>query len=106
MSTKLFVGNLSYQATEEDLTQLFAQAGTVESVKIVTDTYTGQPRGFGFVEMSTKDEAQNAITLLNGASFQNRNITVSEARPRTEKGGGGGGRGTGRREGSGRGRGR
>lgn len=102
MSTKLFVGNLSYQATEEDLTQLFSQAGTVESVKIVTDTYTGQPRGFGFVEMSTKDEAQNAITLLNGASFKNRNITVSEARPRTERGGGG--RGHGRREASGRGR--
>lgn len=102
MSTKLFVGNLSYQATEEDLTQLFSQAGTVESVKIVTDTYTGQPRGFGFVEMSTKDEAQNAITLLNGASFKNRNITVSEARPRTERGGGG--RGPGRREPSSRGR--
>jgi len=102
MSTKLFIGNLSYQATEEDLTKLFSQAGTVESVKIVTDTYTGQPRGFGFVEMSTKDEAQNAITLLNGTSFKNRNITVSEARPRTEKGGGG--RGQGRREHGGRGR--
>lgn len=97
MSTKLFVGNLSYQASEKDLTELFSQAGTVESVKIVTDTYTGQPRGFGFVEMSTADEARNAISMLNGASFKDRNITVSEARPRTERGGGGGGRGTGGR---------
>lgn len=111
MSTKLFVGNLSYQASEKDLTELFSQAGTVESVKIITDTYTGQPRGFGFVEMSTADEARNATSMLNGASFKERNITVSEAKPRTERGGGGGGnRGGGsggrRQTGGGRGRGR
>lgn len=115
MSTKLFVGNLSYQASEKDLTELFSQAGTVESVKIITDTYTGQPRGFGFVEMSSGDEARNAISTLNGASFKERNITVSEAKPRTERGGGGGGggnRGGGsgggsrRPSGGGRGRGR
>ena len=97
MNTKLFVGNLSYQASEQDLTELFSQAGTVESVKIITDTYTGQPKGFGFVEMSTNEEAKNAISTLNGATFKDRNITVSEARPRTErKGGGGGGGGGGR----------
>ncbi|MBI5755390.1 MAG: RNA-binding protein [Nitrospirae bacterium] len=106
MGTKLFVGNLSYEASEKDLTELFAQAGTVESVKIVTDKYSGQPRGFGFVEMSTSGEAQNAISMLNGTSVKDRNITVTEAKPRTERdtrdsrgggrghggGGGGGGR--------------
>lgn len=102
MSTKLFVSNLSYDASEQDLTELFSQAGTVESVKIITDTYTGQSRGFGFVEMSSKEEAQNAISLLNGTSFKNRDINVSEARPRPARGGGG--RGTGRREHGGRGR--
>jgi len=107
MNTKLFVGNLSYQVSEKDLSELFSQAGTVESVKIVTDTYTGQPRGFGFVEMSTADEARNAISMFNGTLFKERNLTVSEARPRTERGGGGGGRGPGRRPtGGGRGRGR
>ncbi len=93
MSTKLFVGNLSYQASENDLKELFSQAGTVESVKIITDTYTGQPRGFGFVEMSTPAEAKNAVSLLNGTSLNDRNITVSEARPRPERSGGGGGGG-------------
>lgn len=96
MNTKLFVGNLSYQASEQDLTELFSQAGTVESVKIITDTYTGQPKGFGFVEMSTTEETKNAISMLNGATFKDRNITVSEARPRTERKGGGGGGGGGR----------
>ncbi len=109
MGTKLFVGNLSYQASEQDVTELFSQAGTVESVKIITDTYTGQPRGFGFVEMSTSEEAKNAIATLNGAAFKERNITVSEAKPRTERGGGGGGNrggGSGRRHSGGRDRGR
>ncbi len=101
MSTKLFVGNLSYQASENDLKELFSQAGTVESVKIITDTYTGQPRGFGFVEMSTSAEAKNAVSLLNGTSLNDRNITVSEARPRPERGGSGGG--SGRRPSGGRG---
>jgi RNA recognition motif-containing protein len=103
MGTKLFVGNLSYQASEADVTELFSQAGTVESVKIITDTYTGQPRGFGFVEMATAEEAKNAIATLNGAAFKERNITVSEAKPRTERGGGGG---AGRRHSGGRDRGR
>ena len=102
MSTKLFVGNLSYQASENDLKELFSQAGTVESVKIITDTYTGQPRGFGFVEMSTSAEAKNAVSLLNDKPLNDRNITVSEARPRPERGGSGGG-GGGRRPSGGRG---
>ena len=99
MGTKLFVGNLSYEASEKDITELFSQAGTVESVKIVTDKYSGQPRGFGFVEMSTSGEAQNAIATLNGISVKDRNITVTEAKPRTERDSrdsrGGGGRGHG-----------
>ena len=103
MSTKLFVGNLSYQASENDLKELFSQAGTVESVKIITDTYTGQPRGFGFVEMSTSAEAKNAVSLLNDKPLNVRNITVSEARPRPERGGSGGGGGGGRRPSGGRG---
>lgn len=103
MSTKLFVGNLSYQASENDLKELFSQAGTVESVKIITDTYTGQPRGFGFVEMSTSAEAKNAVSLLNDKPLNDRNITVSEARPRPERGGSGGGGGGGRRPSGGRG---
>ena len=103
MSTKLFVGNLSYQASENDLKELFSQAGTVESVKIITDTYTGQPRGFGFVEMSTSAEAKNAVSLLNDKPLNDRNITVSEARPRPERSGGGGGGGGSRRPSGGRG---
>ena len=66
MSAKLFVGNLSFQATEEDLRELFAQAGNVDTVRIITDQFTGRPRGFGFVEMTTKDEAVKAVEMLNG----------------------------------------
>lgn len=102
LSTKLFVGNLSYQASENDLKELFSQAGTVESVKIITDTYTGQPRGFGFVEMSTSAEAKNAVSLLNDKPLNDRNITVSEARPRPDRGGSGGGGGGSRRPSGGR----
>ena len=97
MSAKLFVGNLSYQATEEDLRELFQQAGTVQSVRIVTDQFTGRPRGFGFVEMSTKEEAERAIEQLNGRLFRDRNLVVNEARPQPNRSPGGG-RG-GRREG-------
>lgn len=89
MPAKLFVGNLSFQATEEDLRELFAQAGTVESVRIVTDQFTGRPRGFGFVEMSTKEEAAKAIEMLNGRLFRDRNLVVDEARPQPQRGTGG-----------------
>jgi cold-inducible RNA-binding protein len=93
MSAKLFVGNLSYQATEEDLRELFQQAGTVQSVRIVTDQFTGRPRGFGFVEMSTPEEASRAIEQLNGRVFRDRNLVVDQARSQA---GGGGGRPPGR----------
>src|SRR5512146_3149266 len=94
MPAKLFVGNLSFQATEEDLRELFQQAGTVESVRIITDQFTGRPRGFGFVEMSTKEEAERAIEQLNGRLFRDRNLVVNEARPQPSRapGGGRGGR--------------
>jgi RNA recognition motif-containing protein len=98
MGAKLFVGNLSYQATEDDLRELFQQAGTVESVRIITDQFTGRPRGFGFVEMSTKEEAERAIEQLNGRLFRDRNLVVNEARPQPSRGGPGG---RGRREGPG-----
>ncbi len=100
MAAKLFVGNLSFQATEEDLRELFQQAGTVESVRIITDQFTGRPRGFGFVEMATQEEANKAVELLNGRMFRDRSLVVNEARPqpsrtqgarRREGGGGGGG---------------
>ena len=89
MPAKLFVGNLSFQATEEDLRELFQQAGTVESVRIVTDQFTGRPRGFGFVEMATKEESGKAIEMLNGRLFRDRNLVVDEARPQPQRGGGG-----------------
>jgi RNA recognition motif-containing protein len=91
MPAKLFVGNLSFQATEEDLRELFAQAGTVETVRIITDQFTGRPRGFGFVEMTTKDEATKAVEMLNGRLFRDRNLVVDEARPQPQRSGGGGG---------------
>jgi RNA recognition motif-containing protein len=93
MSAKLFVGNLSYQATEEDLRELFQQAGTVQSVRIVTDQFTGRPRGFGFVEMATPEEAARAIEQLNGRVFRDRNLVVDQARSQA---GGPGARGPGR----------
>jgi cold-inducible RNA-binding protein len=93
MAAKLFVGNLSFQATEEDLRELFQQAGTVETVRIITDQFTGRPRGFGFVEMATKEEATKAIEMLNGRLFRDRNLVVDEARPQPQRGAGGGGRG-------------
>jgi len=78
MAAKLFVGNLSFQATEEDLRELFQQAGTVETVRIITDQFTGRPRGFGFVEMATKEEATKAVEMLNGRLFRDRNLVVDE----------------------------
>jgi RNA recognition motif-containing protein len=93
MAAKLFVGNLSFQATEEDLRELFAQAGTVETVRIITDQFTGRPRGFGFVEMATKEEATKAVEMLNGRLFRDRNLVVDEARPQPQRGPGGAGGG-------------
>src|ERR671928_273934 len=89
MSMKLYVGNLSFQTSSEDLQQLFSQAGTVESASVVEDRDTGRSRGFGFVEMSTKEEGEAAIQQFNGKEFGGRNLTVNEARPREDRGGGG-----------------
>ena len=97
MAAKLFVGNLSFQATEEDLRELFQQAGNVETVRIITDQFTGRPRGFGFVEMATKEEATKAVEMLNGRLFRDRNLVVDEARPQPQRSGGGGDRGGGGR---------
>ena len=91
---KLFVGNLPFSATEDDLRALFAAHGTVESVSLITDRETGRPRGFGFVEMEN-DGATKAIAALNETEFQGRNMTVSEARAKERSGGGGGGGGRG-----------
>ncbi|MFN2530586.1 MAG: RNA recognition motif domain-containing protein [Pyrinomonadaceae bacterium] len=94
MSMKLYVGNLAFQTSSEDLQQLFAQAGTVESASVVEDRDTGRSRGFGFVEMSSKEEGEAAISQFNGKEFGGRNLTVNEARPREDRGNrGGGGRG-------------
>jgi RNA recognition motif-containing protein len=87
MSQKLYVGNLPFGASEETLKNLFAEAGTVESVKIITDTYSGRSRGFGFVEMATKEEGEKAISLLNGKTFMERALVVNEAKPQKKKGG-------------------
>jgi len=93
----IYVGNLSSEATEEDLRGAFEAFGQVTSVKIITDKYTGASRGFAFVEMPTKAEAEKAITGLNGNELKGRTLNVNEARPRREGGRGGGGRGGGRR---------
>ncbi len=95
MAMKLYVGNLSFQTSSEDLQQLFAQAGTVESATVVEDRDTGRSRGFGFVEMASKEDGEKAIQQFNGADLNGRNLTVNEARPREDRGnrGGGGGRG-------------
>ncbi len=96
MAMKLYVGNLSFQTSSEDLQQLFSQAGTVESASVVEDRDTGRSRGFGFVEMASKEEGEKAIEQFNGTDFAGRNLTVNEARPREDRGGRGGGGGGGR----------
>lgn len=95
MGKRLYVGNLSYQTTENDLTSLFEQVGPVESVNIITDRDTGRSKGFGFVEMSNED-AEKAIAQFNGTELNGRALTVNEARPREERSGGRGGYGGGR----------
>ena len=86
---KIYVGNLSYEVTEEDLRQEFGAFGEVTSVNIITDKYSGRSKGFGFVEMATKSEAEAAITGLNGKTLKDRTVVVNEARPRTDNRSGG-----------------
>ena len=109
MGTKLYVGNLSFNTTENELQELFSQAGTVQEVSLMQDKFTGKSRGFAFVTMGSDEDAQNAISKLNGQTVEGRALTVNEARPREPRPpGGGGGRGYGggggyggRREGGG-----
>src|SRR6266550_1136171 len=93
MGTKLYVGNLSFRTTSEELREAFAAVGTVESASVIEDRDTGRSRGFAFVEMATPEEAAAAIEQFNGKDFGGRNLTVNEAKPRADRGGGGGGRG-------------
>ena len=104
MTKKLFVGNLSFQTSEQDLNDLFAQVGKVDSVSIITDRMTGRSKGFGFVEMDN-EAAENANTKFNGADLDGRKLTVNEARPLVKKEFGGGGGGGGGRDSHGGGRG-
>jgi cold-inducible RNA-binding protein len=97
MTMKLYVGNLSFQTSSDDLQTLFAQAGTVESVSLIEDRETGRSRGFGFVEMSSKEEGAAAIQQFNGKDVGGRALNVNEAKPREDRGGGGGGRNGGSR---------
>jgi len=85
MSTRLYVGNISFKASEDELKELFSQAGEVVSVKLITDAATGRLRGFGFVEMSSEEEAQKAISMLNGKNFLDRDIVVNEAKPQERR---------------------
>ena len=98
----IFVGNLSFGATEDTVRSLFEQYGTVERVSIVTDRDTGRAKGFGFVEMTGDAEAERAISSLNGQELDGRNLTINEARPKEDRGGFGGGRGNGGGGGGGR----
>ena len=91
MSMKLYVGNLAFDTTSNDLQTLFAQAGTVESVSLIEDRETGRSRGFGFVEMSTKEEGAAAVSQFNGKELGGRTLKVNEAKPRENRGGGNGG---------------
>ena len=99
----IYIGNLSYEVGEQDLRDAFGAFGRVTSAKVIADMYTGKSKGFGFVEMESSDDAQNAISSLNGSDLKGRNITVNEARPRNDAGGGrrDGGNGGGRRNGGG-----
>ena len=89
MSMKLYVGNLAFTTSSQDLQELFAQAGTVESASVVEDRDTGRSRGFGFVEMSSKEEGESAISQFNGKEVNGRALNVNEAKPRENRGGGG-----------------
>lgn len=93
MGNKLYVGSLPYSTTEQQLTELFSQHGTVQSAKVMTDRFTGQSRGFAFVEMATSDEAQKAIAALHGTELGGRTLVVNEARPQEKRASGGGGGG-------------
>jgi cold-inducible RNA-binding protein len=107
MSKKLYVGNLSYNTSEEDLREAFAKIGAVQSATLIVDQTNGRSKGFGFVEMASDEDAAKAIATMNGTSLMDRSITVNEARPKTERSGSGyGGGGRGDRSGSGGGRGR
>jgi len=105
MGNKLYVGNLPFSATDDSLREMFQQAGAVESARVITDRDSGRSKGFGFVEMSTEQEAAAAISKFNGADFEGRSLTVNEARPMAPReggfGGGGGGRDRGKRGGGG-----
>src|ERR671929_901506 len=103
MSMKLYVGNLPFNTSNQDLCDLFAQAGTVETANVVEDRETGRSRGFGFVEMSSKEEGEAAISQFNGKEVNGRSLTVNEAKPREDRGGGGRPRGGGGGFGGGRG---
>ncbi|PYS87670.1 MAG: RNA-binding protein [Acidobacteria bacterium] len=90
MSMKLYVGNISFDTTQQDLEKLFGEIGTVTSTNLIEDRETGRPRGFGFVEMSSKEEGQNAISQLNGKEVDGRELKVNEAKPQEKRSGGGG----------------
>ncbi|HEY3026812.1 MAG TPA: RNA-binding protein [Pyrinomonadaceae bacterium] len=102
MTMKLYVGNLAFETSSTELQNLFATAGTVESVSLIEDRETGRSRGFGFVEMSTKEEGAAAIQKFNGTDLGGRALNVNEAKPREDRGGGGGGRNGGGRNGGSR----
>ena len=106
MSTKLYVGNVPFSTTSQDLQNLFAQQGTVESVELISDKFTGRSRGFAFVSMATPEEGQKAIQALNGFSIEGRALTVNEARPKEDRPPRSGGFGGGERRGFGGGGGR
>ena len=94
-SNKLYVGGLPYSVTDDKLQEIFAPHGTVESARVITDRMTGRSRGFGFVEMSSQSEAEEAIQKMNGTDLEGRSLTVNEAKPQQERSGGGGGGGRG-----------
>src|SRR5271167_4690640 len=100
MAKNIYVGNLTWECTADDLLALFQGHGAVARAQVITDRETGRSRGFGFVEMSNDDEAQKAIDALNGSDYQGRSLTVNEAKPREERSGGGGGYGGGGGRGS------
>ena len=101
MGNKLYVGNLSYNVTSQDLERMFGAYGTVQSAQVISDKFSGQSKGFGFVEMGSDQEAQAAIQAMNGQQHEGRALTVNEAKPREDRGGGGGGGGRGGRGGGG-----